>query len=195
MHSSNVYTVVRAISVTFPFPSAAATPFGQSVKQYSVNFVPSAAETVFGVVKVQLLAARPVVPDVTGAELVGLVDEEEAGEGVTEELGAVVEVPGAAVTGAEVAVAVDWLVKPGKFVAGDALGTLASLDEFDLLRPTPKPAPSATPRIISTARPTSVQKPVTGRPSILFFSGGCFSTGGDAAPGGMLDGRWWLLEG
>jgi hypothetical protein len=65
MQSSKVYTVVRTRSFIGPEPSAASTPFGQSVKQYSVKLESPEAWYVLGAVKVQLFAARPWVPDVT----------------------------------------------------------------------------------------------------------------------------------
>jgi len=69
IQSSNVYNVRRRKSDTSP-PSSASPLLGQSVKQNCVKGVPSEAVKVRGVVKVQLLAERPTVPEVTGALLV-----------------------------------------------------------------------------------------------------------------------------
>lgn len=62
--------MVRVKSSTVPLPDEAASPLGQSTAHRRVNIEPSEPVTVVRFFPGQGFAAMPVVPEVTGAELV-----------------------------------------------------------------------------------------------------------------------------
>lgn len=70
MQDFNVYRVERVRSLTVPLPDEARSPLGQSTEHNRVNIDPSEPVTVVKFFPGQGFAAMPVVPEVTGAELV-----------------------------------------------------------------------------------------------------------------------------
>lgn len=70
MQDLSVYRVERVRSLTVPLPDEARSPLGQSTEHNRVKIDPSEPVTVVKFFPGQGFAAMPVVPEVTGAELV-----------------------------------------------------------------------------------------------------------------------------
>lgn len=70
MQTFSVYRVERVRSLTVPLPDEARSPLGQSTEHNRVKIDPSEPVTVVKFFPGQGFPAMPVVPEVTGAELV-----------------------------------------------------------------------------------------------------------------------------